>query len=123
VEIPEFSFSVEPRQITRFEARKWAREAFNLGVRYIGGCCDFEPHHILAIAEELADIRGKLLEASDKYDHDLSIHKNLGSKLSRYANKGDLSFWMNQNPCTSRPLSTSFCCQSSPATVNKAILN
>jgi len=47
-------------------------------VRYIGGCCDFEPYHIRAMAEELADIRGKLLEASDKYDHDLSIHKNLG---------------------------------------------
>jgi len=58
VEISEFSFSVEPRQITRFEARKLAREVFNLGVRYIGGCCDFEPHHILAITEELADIRG-----------------------------------------------------------------
>merc|ERR1712106_583587 len=46
VEIPEFPFSVEPRQITRFEARKWAREAFNLGVKYIGGCCGFEPYHI-----------------------------------------------------------------------------
>jgi len=56
VEIPEFPFSVEPRQITRSEARKWAREAFNLAVRYIGGCCDFEPYHIQAMAEELADI-------------------------------------------------------------------
>jgi len=46
-------------------------------VRYIGGCCDFEPYHIRAMAEELADIRGKLLESSDKYDRDLSIHKNL----------------------------------------------
>merc|ERR1711979_100529 len=92
------------------------REAYNLGVRYIGGCCGFEPYHIRAMAEELADIRGKLPEASDKSDHDLSIHRNLGSKLSRYANKGDLSFWMNQNPCTGRPLSTPFCCQSNPAT-------
>ena len=46
VEIPEFPFSVEPRQITRWEARKWARQAFELGVRYIGGCCGFEPYHI-----------------------------------------------------------------------------
>merc|ERR1711892_1207596 len=91
VEIPEFPFSVEPRQITRFEARKWAREAFNLGVKYIGGCCGFEPYHIRAMAEELADVRGGLPEASDKSDHDLAIHKNLESKLSRYANKGDRS--------------------------------
>ena len=64
VDLPEFPFSVEPRQITRWEARRWAREAFNLGVRYIviliviaiiigiiivryiGGCCGFEPYHV-----------------------------------------------------------------------------
>merc|ERR1711956_49672 len=123
VEIPEFPFSVEPRQITRWEARKWARQAFELGVRYIGGCCGFEPCHIRGMAGELADVRGGLTEASDKSDHDLAIHKNLESKLGRYANKGDLSFWMNQKPSTGRPLSTPFCCQPAPATVNRAILN
>ena len=46
VEIPEFPFSVEPRQITRWEARRWARQAYELGVRFIGGCCGFEPYHI-----------------------------------------------------------------------------
>ena len=25
---------------------RWAREAYNLGIRYIGGCCGFEPYHI-----------------------------------------------------------------------------
>merc|ERR550532_2548903 len=30
-QIPEFPFAVEPRQITRWEARKWAREAYNIG--------------------------------------------------------------------------------------------
>ena len=25
---------------------KYAREAFDLGVRYIGGCCGFEAYHI-----------------------------------------------------------------------------
>jgi len=123
MEIPEFPYSVEPRQITRFEARKWAREAFNLGVRYIGGCCGFEPYHIRAMAEELVDIKGKLPEASDKSDHDLALHKDLASKLPRYANKGDINFWMTQHPCTGRPLSVPLCNQDSPATVNKAILN
>ena len=27
-------------------AKRWAREAYNLGIRYIGGCCGFEPYHI-----------------------------------------------------------------------------
>merc|ERR1711862_927984 len=35
-EVDEFPFAVEPRQITRWEARKWARQAYNLGIRYIG---------------------------------------------------------------------------------------
>lgn len=44
---------MEPRAITRWEARRYAREAYNAGVRYIGGCCGFEPHHIREIAEEV----------------------------------------------------------------------
>merc|ERR1719157_351051 len=105
VDLPEFPYAIEPRQITRIEAMKYARAAYDLGIRYIGGCCGFEPYHIRAMAEELADIRGKLPEASQYSDHNLDIHKKLESKLSRYANKGDLSFWMNQKPCTGRPLS------------------
>ena len=27
-------------------AKRWAREAYNLGIRYVGGCCGFEPYHI-----------------------------------------------------------------------------
>merc|ERR1712051_871603 len=104
VEIPEFPFSVEPRQITRWEARKWARQAFELGVRYIGGCCGFEPYHIRAMAEELADVRGGLPEASSKSDHDLAIHRSLEEKgLKRYKNKGSLDYWMTHQPATVRP--------------------
>lgn len=40
------------------------------------------------MAEELADVRGGLPEASDKSDHDLSIHRGLEEKgLKRYKNK------------------------------------
>merc|ERR1719251_813939 len=124
VEIPEFPFSVEPRQITRFEARKWAREAVNLGVKYIGGCCGFEPYHIRAMAEELADVRGGLPEASDKSDHDLSIHRGLEEKgLKRYENKGSLSYWMEHQPATGRPLSSALCCQDRPATLHPGVLS
>ena len=52
--------ALEPRTITRFEAMRYAREAYELGIRYIGGCCGFEPYHIRAMAEELAEERGRL---------------------------------------------------------------
>jgi len=121
VNIPEFPFACEPRQITRWEARKFAREAYNLGVRYIGGCCGFEPYHIRAMAEELRDIRGKLPESSDKSDYDLKIHANLEATLERYKNKGSEKWWKEMEPSTGRPLSTPFCRQTAPVTVNKAI--
>ena len=58
---------MEPRNITRWDAHRYAREAFDIGVRYIGGCCGFEAYHIRAIAEELvAERGGKLPPASDK---------------------------------------------------------
>jgi len=124
VEIPEFPFSVEPRQITRWEARKWARQAFELGVRYIGGCCGFEPYHIRAMAEELADIRGGLPEASSKSDHDLAIHRSLEEKgLKRYKNKGSLDYWMTHQPATGRPLSTALCCQADPAAIHRGVFS
>jgi len=108
LEIDEFPYAVEPRHITRWEARKWARQAYDLGIRYIGGCCGFESYHIRAMAEELMEVRGKLPEASAKSDHDLAIHKELGSKMPRYQSKGDVDYWMNMKPATGRPLSTPF---------------
>ena len=36
---------------------KYARQAYDLGVRYIGGCCGFEPYHIRAIAEEVGSFK------------------------------------------------------------------
>ena len=45
---------------------KYARAAYDLGIRYIGGCCGFEPYHIRAMAEELRNERGKLPPASAK---------------------------------------------------------
>ena len=79
-DLPEFPFALEPRQITRWEARRWAREAYDMGIRFIGGCCGFEPYHIRAMAEELAAERGGLPEASNKSDHDLRIHAALEAK-------------------------------------------
>jgi len=42
IDLPEFPFALEPRICTR----RFAREALDLGARYIGGYCGFEPFHI-----------------------------------------------------------------------------
>lgn len=60
--------ALEPRVATRWQMQKYAREAQELGIRYIGGCCGFEPYHIRAVAEELSKERGKLPAGSDKHD-------------------------------------------------------
>ena len=61
---------MEPRVITRIDAMKYAREAYNLGVRIIGGCCGFVSYHIRAILEELhEDIDRPLPPSSTKAGH------------------------------------------------------
>ena len=37
-----------------------------MGIRYIGGCCGFEPYHVRAMAEELAEERGRLPPVSQE---------------------------------------------------------
>ena len=44
--LPEYPTALEPRTYTRWEMHDFARKAYDLGVRYIGGCCGTEPHHI-----------------------------------------------------------------------------
>merc|ERR1719471_2432920 len=31
---------------TRYEMQNFARRAWDMGIRYIGGCCGFQPFHI-----------------------------------------------------------------------------
>jgi len=113
-DLPEFPYALEPRTLTRWEVKRWAREAYNLGIRYIGGCCGFEPYHIRAIAEELAKERGKLPEGSDKSDHDLAHMKRI---CASYSGKQDVEtmynplkcrpdYWRTMEPATGRPKST-----------------
>lgn len=107
VNLPEYPYALEPRHLTRFEVAKWARDAYQLGVRYIGGCCGFEPYHVRAMAEELAKERGNLPEGSDKSDHDLSNHrKKEEAGREEYKGKGCKEFWMELQPSTGRPKST-----------------
>jgi len=90
--------------VTRWEAARWAREAYTIGARVLGGCCGWEPYHIRAIAEELAEERGGLPEGSDKSDFDLkTLKKKADLGRPDFAGKGDKSFWWDMEPTTGRP--------------------
>jgi len=113
----EFPYALEPRTLTRWEVKRWARAAYETGVRYIGGCCGFEPYHIRAIAEELAPERERLPEGSDKSDHDLSFMKKMfqtysGKKqdweTAYNIKKCSKEFWAHMEPATGRPKSAAF---------------
>ncbi|PNJ60651.1 BHMT2 isoform 2 [Pongo abelii] len=101
VDLPEYPFGLESRAATRWDIQKYAREAYNQGVRYIGGCCGFEPYHIRAIAEELAPERGFLPPASEK-------HGSWGSALDMHTKpwvraRARREYWENLLPASGRP--------------------
>ena len=69
IDLPEFPFGLEPRILTRWDMHRYARAAWELGIRYIGGCCGFEAYHIRALSEELIVERGgEKAPASEKHD-------------------------------------------------------
>jgi len=121
--LPEFPYAIEPRQITRFEVRQWARQAYDLGVRYIGGCCGFEPYLIRAIAEELREERKSLPYSSRKSDEvNLTVWKNIEGRQERHRGKGSREYWDSLTPCTGRPLSAALCRQPDPQIVSSSAL-
>ncbi|UYV72380.1 BHMT, partial [Cordylochernes scorpioides] len=101
--------ALEPRVCTRWDMHRYAREAYNLGVRYIGGCCGVEPYHIRAVAEELRDVRGKLPEGSEKHDlwgAGLLIHTKPWVRASEYRARRD--YWEQLQPGTGRARSAAY---------------
>lgn len=69
-----FPTALDPFTCNRFEIADFGREAYALGVRYLGVCCGAGPHHIRALAESV----GKTPPAS-KYSADMSKHAFLGT--------------------------------------------
>lgn len=99
--LPEFPFALESRAMNRWDMQKYAREAYNAGIRYIGGCCGFEPYHIRALSEELASERGFLPQASEK-------HGLWGSALDKHPRpwtraKANREYWESLLPASGRP--------------------
>ncbi|HVH83502.1 MAG TPA: homocysteine S-methyltransferase family protein, partial [Steroidobacteraceae bacterium] len=69
-----FPVGLDPFMATRSEIFEFGREAFALGVRYLGVCCGAGPHHIRALAESL----GRRPPAS-RYTVDMSKHGIFGT--------------------------------------------
>jgi betaine-homocysteine S-methyltransferase len=69
-----FPVGLDPFVCTRQEIFDFGREAFELGIRYVGVCCGAGPHHIRALAESL----GRHPPAS-RYSADMSRHAFFGT--------------------------------------------
>uniref|UniRef100_A0A3P8TPR5 Betaine-homocysteine methyltransferase n=1 Tax=Amphiprion percula TaxID=161767 RepID=A0A3P8TPR5_AMPPE len=100
-ELPEFPFALEPRIVTRWDVHKYTREAYKAGIRFIGGCCGFEPYHIRAVAEELAAERGIMPAGSEK-------HGMWGAGLEMHTKpwvraRCRREYWENLLPASGRP--------------------
>ena len=72
-----FPTALDPFTCNRYEIADFAREAYGIGVRYLGVCCGAGPHHIRGMAEAL----GRTPPAS-RYSPDLSKHAFLGTDPS-----------------------------------------
>jgi betaine-homocysteine S-methyltransferase len=69
-----FPTALDPFYCNRYEIAEFAREAYDLGVRYLGVCCGAAPHFIRSMAEAL----GRETAAS-RYSPDMSRHAFLGT--------------------------------------------
>lgn len=70
-----FPLYLDPFLCGRFEMARFAKQAKDAGVNYIGICCGAGPHHVRAMAEAL----GRVVPAS-KYSPDMSEHGLLGDE-------------------------------------------
>lgn len=97
--LPEFPIALEPRQLTRIDAYDYARKAYKAGVRYIGGCCGFEPHLIRAVSVELEAETGRKAPGrthADKWAEGLKkIYKNDTERVSE-------DYWRQLKPALGR---------------------
>lgn len=95
----EFPFCLESRALTRFDVIEPTREAYELGVRYFGGCCGYEPQHIREIAYELRNEREKVAPGK-KYHSAYGSGFTINTSMERYA-KFSREYWMEVTKNTS----------------------
>lgn len=102
IDLPEFPFALEPRVCTRFEMQRYARESWEAGIRFIGGCCGFEPYHIRAVSEELVKERDWEPEFPIRGGKFLEKHTKPWVRA-----RATKEYWDNLKPGTGRPFSAS----------------
>jgi betaine-homocysteine S-methyltransferase len=69
-----FPTALEPLSCNRYEIAQFGRDAYDMGIRYLGVCCGAAPHLIRSLAEAL----GRDTPAS-RYSPDMSRHAFLGT--------------------------------------------
>lgn len=100
--LPDAPLALDSRVLTRTEVHQFTRAAYDIGVRYIGGCCGMEPHHIRAIAQELAPERKRPIPVDDMCPAYGGFLKFSAVNVLR-EKSGDKDFWQNVNIGSGRP--------------------
>ena len=72
-----FPVELDPFTCTRFDMAKFAVQARELGVEYVGICCGAGPHHVRAMAEAL----GREVPAS-RYSPSIELHPMFRAEVS-----------------------------------------
>jgi len=107
IDLPEFPFGLEPRILTRWDMQRFAREAWDMGIRYIGGCCGFQPYHIRACSEELTpEFGGRHHEGALKWEPNaegLLMHTKPWVR-----SRASSAYWKDLRLGTGRPTSHAF---------------
>jgi betaine-homocysteine S-methyltransferase len=75
-----FPTALEPLSCNRYEIAEFGREAYDLGIRYLGVCCGAAPHMIRSLAEAL----GRETPGS-RYSPDMTRHSFLGTHAQLHA--------------------------------------
>ncbi len=69
-----FPTALDPMQCNRYEIGKFAKEAYSLGINYLGVCCGANPMLIRQVAESVG-----LKVPASKYKEDMSKHMLFGT--------------------------------------------
>ncbi|XP_028416509.1 betaine--homocysteine S-methyltransferase 1-like isoform X1 [Dendronephthya gigantea] len=101
--VAEWPYALEPRQLTRWDVHKLTRRAYDIGVRYFGGCCGIKSYHIRAISEELEKERGRKAESSQKHTPFTGKYSVTASGMLRKE-----EYWMKLKPASGQPYCPAF---------------
>ena len=74
-----FPTALDPMQCNRYEIGKFAKEAFDLGINYLGVCCGANPMLIREVAEAVG-----LKVPASKYRENMENHFMYGQNIPKH---------------------------------------